>query len=70
MGEYFDTCEEEPCFDECDEIFEVMIFSEVVVCRICIFFDEEGGDLWEVLSISIYGMNETLGGSDLFWKFR
>ena len=57
-------------FDECDGIVEEMLFAEVGVCRICIFFDEEFGELWEVLSISISWMSETLGGSNLFAKVR
>ena len=57
-------------FDECDEIVEEMLFAEVGVCRICIFFDGEFGELWEVSSISISWMSETLGGSNLFGKVR
>ena len=69
MGELLDTCEEEPFFDECDEIIEEILFAEVGVCRICMFFDKEVGELWEVLSISISWMIETLGGYNLFGKF-
>ena len=39
-----DTFEEELFFDECDEIFEEMLFAEVVFCRMCMFVDEEAGE--------------------------
>ena len=70
MGELLNTCEEEPLFDECDEIVEDMLFAEVGVCRICMFFDREVGEFWEALSISFSWMSETLDESGLFGKVR
>ena len=32
-------------FDECGEIFEEMLFAEVVFCRISMFVDEEVDEL-------------------------
>ena len=70
LGELLDTCEEELLFDECDEIFEEILFAEVAFCRICMFVDEEVDELWEVLSIAISWISEIFCGSDLFGKFR
>ena len=68
LGELLDTCEEEPFFEECDEIVEDMLFDEVGICRIFMFFDEEVGEFWEDLFISISWMSETLRGSAFFGK--
>ena len=68
LGELLDTCDEEPFFDECDEIFEEMLFAEVVFCRMCMFVDEEVGEWWEVVSIGIFWVSDFFCESDLFEK--
>ena len=45
-------------FDECGEIFEEMLFAEVVFCRISMFVDEEVDELWEFVSIGVSWMSE------------
>ena len=70
LGELLDTFEEELFFGECDEIFEEMLFAEVVFCRMCMFVDEEAGEWWEVVSIGIFWMSDFFLWIWLIWKNR
>ena len=70
LWDLLDTCEEEQFFDNYDERFEEILFAQVVFCRICMFVDEEVGELGEVVDIGISWISEKFWGSDLFGKIK